>query len=627
MTRPSVRRLCAAAGVLSGAWSAVLLLADGVSFDVGVIHVSSRAPRNPALAAILLLAIAVAAAPAGSRLATLSADAGAALAILGRLFRRALSLACRLGETAERAMRPPVPAVLAALLAVLTVVVFWQRGVRVAGGSDSYGYVSEAHLFATGRMVQEQPLMRRFPYIQPPAWTPLGYTPHPDKDVLIPVYSPGLPLAMAVFERVGGPMAVYLVMPLLGALAVWCAYRLGAGLVGPGTGLGAAWLLATSPAFLFQLIFPPMSDIPAMGWWALALALVVRESPGQWAHAMAGIAAGMAILTRPNLVLLAAVIGAYLLWRTVHDRAARRERGLGLAWFCAGAAAGCLAVAWFNATWRGSPLRSGYDSSLFALSYWLKNIVNYPAWLTSSQTPLLLIGFAAPLVIGLAAGPNIAGRRTRAIVLAAFAATVFLSYVFYSPFDVWWYLRFLLPAYPPLAVLAAATLTAFATRFGALARVIAIAVAIGASLYGLSTLRGETGAGDMRYQLIAEYVRDRLPNAIVVAMQHSGSMRFYSGREILRYDQVEDLDKAIDDVQAEGYRPYLVVDEWEIDVVRKMLGGHSVRGDLDWPPIAVLPLANITVWDLAEDREAARASGRMPERLAVPDAVLRRLPP
>jgi hypothetical protein len=74
-----------------------------------------------------------------------------------------------------------------------------------------------------------------------------------------------------------------------------------------------------------------------------------------------------------------------------------------------------------------------------------------------------------------------------------------------------------------------------------------------------------------------------------------------------------------------GYHPYVVIDEWEVDTLRNIHGAGE-RGALDWPPIAVLPLANVSVWDLAEDRAAARASGRLPERIAVPEFILRHLP-
>ena len=71
---------------------------------------------------------------------------------------------------------------------------------------------------------------------------------------------------------------------------------------------------------------------------------------------------------------------------------------------------------------------------------------------------------------------------------------------------------------------------------------------------------------------------------------------------------------------AAGYHPYLVVDEWEVEPVRQ-LHGAGPRGTLDWPAIAILPLANVRVWDLAEDRAAPRAAGRKPEEIPVPDFI------
>ena len=50
-------------------------------------------------------------------------------------------------------------------------------------------------------------------------------------------------------------------------------------------------------------------------------------------------------------------------------------------------------------------------------------------------------------------------KRARRVWLAlAFVAAVFLSYLFYVPWerDNWGYVRFLLPAYPPLLVLSVA---------------------------------------------------------------------------------------------------------------------------------------------------------------------------
>jgi hypothetical protein len=169
-------------------------------------------------------------------------------------------------------------------------------------------------------------------------------------------------------------------------------------------------------------------------------------------------------------------------------------------------------------------------------------------------------------------------------------------------------------------VLTCTALAAFATRFGPAARVVAVAMVVGAVAFSYQYGRDMSGLGEYRYRLIAEWVRDNLPErSVILTMQHSGSMLHYSGRNIVRYDLVPrgDYEAAIDEMIQGGYHPYLVVDEWEIEGIRQ-LHGAGARGALDWPPIAVLPLANVTVWDLAENREAAQAVGRKPKEIPVP---------
>jgi hypothetical protein len=74
---------------------------------------------------------------------------------------------------------------------------------------------------------------------------------------------------------------------------------------------------------------------------------------------------------------------------------------------------------------------------------------------------------------------------------------------------------------------------------------------------------------EQRYADAGEFVRDRLPaNAIVLAGQHSGSVRLYGERPILRFDllQPEDLDRALAELRAKGLAPFMVVDPWERNV-------------------------------------------------------------
>ena len=619
--RVPVSRALSTIGLLAAAWSVAIALTRGFVVGFGPVHFSSRNARNPAIAALVLLAASVMAAPAGARWRTVRGE-------LARAGRFVASLSARPIELADR---PAVATGAVALLVVLTLAVSWFRGAYIMGGSDSYGYVSEAHLFATGRLHADAPLIGAFPHVPSMAVTPLGYRPADDGSrTLVPVYSPGLPLTMAPFERVFGPSSVYAVLPLLSALAVWCTFRMGVHLAGSAAGAGAALLLFASPAMLFQAVGAPMSDGPAMGWLILGLLLLVKRPTSPWMAMCSGLAIGMAILTRPNLVLVAVPPGLLLLYQVVTASAGRRQALTRLGSFSSSVVAACLVVAWLNTVWNGSPLRSGYGAGLFSASYWSVNIVRFATWLTETQTPLLLLGYAAPLVVGFLPSYGRRDRTATVWLLCGTAFAVFASYLFYLPFGAWWFLRFLLPAFPPLAVLACITLAALTARLGAAMRVFSVAVVLASSVFGLSYAYHDSGlnpAGEYRYRIIAEWLRDHLPRrSIVLAMQHSGSINHYSGLPIVRYDLLsrDNYEPALDELIAAGYHPYLVVDQFEVGEVRR-LHGEDARGRIDWPPIAVLPLGNVTVWDLAEDRDAAKASGRKPQLIPIPDFVVRRL--
>ena len=193
----------------------------------------------------------------------------------------------------------------------------------------------------------------------------------------MPVYAPGLPMVMSVFERVGGMDAVYLVVPILAGLAVWMTYALGRSLVGELGGSLAAVFLATSPAFVFQLVNPPMSDIAAAAWWTTALFLVWR--PGRLAAFGAGLATAAAILTRPNLVPLAIVPGVRLPdWPAAPRRAT--AGGAAAPVVCRAGGSRLSRVAYLNVYWYGSPLASGYGplaGELFQWGYFWPNLINY----------------------------------------------------------------------------------------------------------------------------------------------------------------------------------------------------------------------------------------------------------
>ena len=71
-------------------------------------------------------------------------------------------------------------------------------GTYAAGGADSFGYLSQAQLFAQGRLTDTMPRHEGFDWPDVPATlTPLAYTRNAVPDVLVPVYPPGLSMMMA----------------------------------------------------------------------------------------------------------------------------------------------------------------------------------------------------------------------------------------------------------------------------------------------------------------------------------------------------------------------------------------------------------------------------------------------
>src|SRR5204862_3355907 len=138
------------------------------------------------------------------------------------------------------------------------------------------------------------------------------------RDGIVPIYPPGLPLLMAIFQTIGGYCAAFLVVPLCGALTIWLTFVFGRCVFGaPGIALWGAFLVATSPVFLYQLM-NAMSDVPVTAFWMAALVLAVgrrpvgRERPRVVGPLASGLTMSIAIAIRPNLAPLAVVLGVWL---------------------------------------------------------------------------------------------------------------------------------------------------------------------------------------------------------------------------------------------------------------------------------------------------------------------------
>ena len=495
----------------------------------------------------------------------------------------------------------------AAMLSIAALVAGVRWGALVAGGADSYGYISQAGDWQRGSVVVQEDVIRPSPW--PAAaltWSPLGYRPSPNRpDAIVPLYAPGLPLLMALFQAVAGYCGAFVVTPLCGALTIWCTWLLGRRVFGaPGVALWGAALVAVSPVFLYQLM-NAMSDVPVTAAWTLALVLTVSRLP-----LAAGLAMSAAMAIRPNLVPLA---GVMILWTVLSEA---RERGaraaMPAAWRAvAGASIAVIGIGVFNARVYESALTSGYGttSDLFALAFLPANVRQFAGWIAEVETPVVAIAalfFIAPRTLPPARIPF------ARLLLGGSIVVVLLSYLFYRPFDAWWYLRFLLPIWPVVMLLTAAALESVARRWLRPAYPFAMAAMVAFfAWHGLRTAvdRGafDLGRSERRYVDVARFVASHTePDAVILSVQHSGSLRIYADRLTLRYDALDPmwLDRTVAYLRSIGRHPYYVLDGNEVEAFRRRFAAANQSGTLDWPAMATLG-GTIAVFDPIDRRPDA----------------------
>ena len=569
-TRVLLARALSVGAVLSALVAMQAFLVGGFVLEAGGRRLSARSPATPLVVAVVLIGLAGLAAGRTriGPLATWIVSAAASIRIFA--------------------------AALAAAVAVTGIA----AGVDVAGSADASGYVAQARLLAAGTLFREESLaIATTPPLGAAVVEPLGFRAAAGDrpTVQVPTYAPGLPLLMAFAERLVGPRGPFLVVPLAGALAVWLVFALGEQLGSHRAGLAASVLLASTPAFLFQLM-QPMSDVPVTAAWLMALVLGVRG------HGFcSGLSAAMAVTIRPNLLPL--ILPVALLAFTTGDR-----RAFALRW-AAGLAPGVVLVAVLHTVWYGAPWRSGYGdaSELYRFANVTDNLGLYATWLVGSAP-------AAAALSACAAVSSLRGSLANRLLIAFFALNIAV-YLPYATFEQWHYLRFVLPGLA--AVLPAGTVQL--ARLGPSPTTAAILAAV-TLLVGAWQLHIASGLDvfrlapiERRYALAADWVAGQTPsNAVIVTAQQSGSIALNAGRSVLRWDLLEPgrLDQAIQAVESSGRPVWLLVESWEQPALRSRHAGVSAA--LDWPPSA-----SITAWvpvtiHRASDRARFLAGSHVP---------------
>jgi len=569
-----VRRLLLVLSAAALAWGGLVLATGGIEWKVAGILFRSRAPDRALLIGLGLLAVqAIAFRDAFARdSARIAASVRPGLA--------ALAVACAIALAAHAAY----------------------FGSFTAGGSDAFGYVSQAYSWASGSLPRAQPFPISVPWPSADvSLAPLGYRPGPQPHTMVPTYAPGLPLMMAA-SLVVGACGPYLVVPFCAALAVWLTFALGRRAGGPWVGTLAALFVATSPIVLFQSLWP-MSDVPAAALWTGAAVAALRD---QRRHAaLCGLWTAAGLLVRPNLPIVPVVFFVHML---LSSRG--RERWMRVALFSLPVAAAVGAIAALYTAWYGAPWKSGYGAAeeIFSLSNVLPNLTRYPVWLWKSQSPLILLA-----VLPLLPPFNRDGSRRAVRLCAALFLATLASYLVYAPFEEWWYLRFLLPAIPSLMVLLALGIVFAARRFSATwARIGVMAATI---LIVTMTARFSSAVappaplreGERRYVDVGVYVNQALPrNGVVLGVQESGSVRHYGGRMTIRWDLIDRdwAPRAPAELERLGLHPYLVIEDFELPQFRGWFG-VAADAPLPWPLIARMrENGGVSVYDLGSRASA-----------------------
>lgn len=464
----------------------------------------------------------------------------------------------------------------------------WKSG-AVAGGSDSSGYMNNARLIAASHATAPIRSVAGIPPEKAPGYlyVPLGFRPSADGAALVPTYPVGFALFIAASSAlVGWPSAGCLAAVLHAVAGILASFALFRALnLGLRWALVGAVVIAASPLYLFMSL-QAMSDVPSLFWTTFAVwAAITGRARSPWTL-VAGFAFAVDVLLRPTNALALAPLAVAL------GAAPRR-------WlqFAAGGLPGALFLAAYNHAAYGRAITTGYGdvSGLLRLSYVPQTLVHFSLWLPALFTPLVVMAAALPWLRGVA--PWI--RLMLVVWMAAFSG--FYS-MYYCSHESWGYVRFLLPMAPALVGSALLVLQAACSRMrqsldpARSLRTLAVALCLVLLISGswVRHLRAlNIGDGERRYGRVARWLEATTPHdAVIVCMQASGALFYFTDRTIVRWDMLgalsaEQLESA---VRKSGRPLYAVLFPFELNdsgaLSRHVPGDWKLVGRVD----------DVTVW-------------------------------
>jgi hypothetical protein len=172
------------------------------------------------------------------------------------------------------------------------------------------------------------------------------------------------------------------------------------------------------------------------------------------------------------------------------------------------------------------------------------------------------------------------------VLTLVYPIAVFGMYVSYLVFDSWWYLRFVLPAFPVLF----ASLGAILVEFVRQSQRRTTAILLMAALTGSMAFQGWKFAqqqggfrSEDRFARAVDFANSLPQNTVLVSLGHSGTLHFYTGRDVLRWDLLlgSELDGALGYLRGLGHPVYFIGDPFEATEFQRQFSGQHTLDDFE----------------------------------------------
>lgn len=412
---------------------------------------------------------------------------------------------------------------------------------KYVGGYDPYGYYSQSKLLKSGQFSLKT---RIDPKIYP-SIAPFGYYARNGK--VIPHFPPGYPLIMTLFGIFG---LEFYVTPVIGALSFILIFLILTQFVNRFIAITFSFLWVLSPIVVWGSTFV-MSDLVACFFILLAYYFFIRGKTISSASIF-----GFSLLIRPsNILCLLALL----------PQLVKQKKLIKFAFYF-----GIVSIlpAVYNLFIHGAPWKYGqYNTgALFSSSKFPTHLVFYSKEIFFQITPLIIfLAFIA-----------LYKRKGKVLIYVIW----FLSFLFFYSFiklsnQVWWGIRFLLPAIPALFIMSAIGLQELQDLVSL--RYKKINVYFRPAIFFLTIfilsyfIHFESKKllfyknKNREFYIVAQKVAEKVPpQSIIGATNLSGALRLYTNLESFVYTRPKS-NKLIIRMIKKNVPIYLIVEPWDFN--------------------------------------------------------------